>query len=149
MLVPEQLFSSPLIKDLKTQRLEIVNRQAIVTGIALADSSIATLYTVPEDRVGVVTGYGLHYEHGGSTVRIRGMVMYLVRDNSAFVVHGFQTGNDTPSTVVHYGTTCQTWVPPGFTIQLSTGLLIAGDPAMTLTYGINLLTFPRGNVSLG
>lgn len=150
MKVPEQLFASPLLKDLRTQRLEVIWRKTIITANNSTNVSSGTLYRTAEDRVGCVQSFGVNIIGNGAATQplslglicnINGLVMLAATTSyQQFVITAANNYVGTEN--------AETWLPPGTDISLqltlSPGSLL---PAFEFTLG--LLTFPRGNVSVG
>lgn len=149
MHFPEQLFSLPLLKDVRTQPIELVHRQTSVSVVA-GNSMVTTgLYTVPRDRILCLTNVGVlfsadaiggSFTGGGVFALIGGQNHYLLATgNSGVTLAAGQPG-------IMYGATGSIWVPPGTGIEIYCSVNTnANHNALVSFAGI---TFPRGSVSI-
>lgn len=154
MHIPEQLFSSPLLKDLATQRCEIVLRNVQRTGNLDVDLSI-DLYQVPQDRVAVVTGWGTTLTPNGSGAVILSTGLYAIpRDEPNttryYLDSGQARGNTLGTFHISGNGAAGIWCPPGSMIGVAQTIQpAAANIANAFAFYISLLTFPRGNVTVG
>jgi len=150
MHIPEQLFSLPLLKDVRTQPLELIVRRG-TTDVAAAQLFTQALYTVPKDRVFCVTSFAcqaLPDPLGGTptdlalTVNVDGVNTNYV---CATPTLGFALAAGQP---IHaLGMACSIWLPPGALV----GVALAFNALATHSWtpGLTGLCFPRGAISIG
>lgn len=146
MRIPEQLFSLPLLKDLRTQQIELVTRSVQVTGVAGVIAA-AEMYSIPSDRVGIVSTYGCVLNP--VVIELMNLVMLTYqRDSTTFRPHSIHRNPFGPSTQLQaLHADPEIWLPPGSTVNV-VAQLVAGDIGNLFTFELTLLTLPRGNVSL-
>lgn len=150
MHIPEQLFSLPLLKDVRTQPIELIIRR---TGPQVSAANLFTLlmYQVPKDRVFCVSSFAaacLPDPVGGTPVSVALTVDYDGLASTyvcAAPPSGFSLAAGQP---IHgFGAPCSIWVPPGANV----GLAVAFNTAAThsVTGGLSGICFPRGSVAVG
>jgi len=154
MHVPEQLFSLPLLKDVRTQPLEIVYRT--VTGGIVGGQFVTTgatpLYIVPSDRILVISSFAVECtpDLGGGWPICVGLVVALTGESGRTVMAaagaGANTGTNPNGVSQTYGATGSVWVPPNATLSASALFNVAGSHVCNFTFAG--LTIPRGSVSI-
>jgi len=149
MHVPEQLFSLPLLKDVRTQPLEIIQRTVTVTSAGLLNSSL--LYTVPKDRIFCLSGWGVGYAVvGGGGGMVSAWVALGIQGTVTHYLQGQSLGYNPTGALAsfqHLGASASIWVPPGSEVYLAQSNNSIDAP--NIFYTLNGLTFPRGSVSIG
>lgn len=146
MRIPEQLFSLPLLKDLRTQQIELVNRSVSVTGVAALVAG-ADMYTVPADRIALISTYGCVLSPVLNQLLNLVMLSYK-RDGVTFRPHSISREPFGPSTFLQaLHADPELWIPPGSVVSILSQTA-ASDVGNVFSFEVTLLTFPRGNVSL-
>lgn len=149
MHVPEQLFSLPLLKDVKTQPLELVFRRVESLAGGLLTSQV--LYTVPSDRVFCLTSWGVTYANDGlGGGMVAAWLAATINVSSIHYLDGKILGYNPTGAIVavhSLGSTGSIWIPPGAEVALASSNNCVGNP--NVFYAIAGLTFPRGAVSIG
>lgn len=149
MHIPEQLFSLPLLKDLRTQQIELIVRRGATT-VAASNLFTAALYTVPKDRVFCVSSFAcqaLPDAIGGTPVTLA-LTLDVDGVNTNYVcatpTTGFSLAAGQP--IQALGMACSIWCPPGSIV----GLALAFNTSATHSWtpGLTGLSFPRGAVAV-
>jgi hypothetical protein len=150
MHVPEQLFSLPLLKDVKTQPLEIVFRSVTVDTIAFAIAE-ADVFIVPNDRVFCLSAWGVKVTVDPLGGTLIGVTPVITFGNIQYWIGGMggtlgvtQAAGGPPQTGGGAGSI---WCPPGSTVQMRGNMNVAANHRFEMS--IAGLTFPRGSVSTG
>lgn len=154
MHVPEQLFSLPLLKDVKTQPLELVYRRAL--GTSLGGQIIQTptpIYQVPGDRILVITSFAVEVTpdlNGGWVFSVCALIgpdggtQYAAFPSAG---PGANSGTNPNGVAQTYGATGSVWVPPTATVS---GYCVLNVPGAHVGYFSMVgITIPRGSVSIG
>jgi len=149
MHIPEQLFSLPLLKDLRTQQLELIVRRGATTVLA-ASSFLELLFTVPGDRIFCVTSFAaavLTDPLGGVCVAV-GLQLDIGATSSMVCAApgtGFVAAAGQP---IHaFGTGCSIWCPPSSRVSVYVSLNTTATHSVTPS--LTGLSFPRGSVAIG
>lgn len=150
MHIPEQLFSLPLLKDVRTQPIELIIRRG-PTNVAVANLFTAALFTVPKDRVFCCTSFAaqaLPDAVGGTPVSCA-LTLDIDGLNNTYIAasppHGFALAAGQP--IQAMGTACSIWCPPGSIV----GVAVAFNTSAghSVTPGLTGLCFPRGSIAIG
>lgn len=150
MHAPEQLFALPLLKDVRTQPLEIVFRSVTVDtgGFSIAEADV---YQVPQDRVFCLAAWGVKFTPDGLGGTLIGCSPVVTFGNIQYWIGGM---GGTIGFTLAAGTGPQTgggsgsvWCPPGSTVQMRSN----ANNALNHRFEMSVagLTFPRGSVSVG
>lgn len=149
MIIPEGLFGLPLLKDIKTQQIELVLRRLTLDNFPGSEPN-QKVFTVPSDRVGVCFAWQARIEPGAAA-----QVLY------AYLATSFDVVTDVLSSATPIPSSFgpsplrqsasgggQFWLPPGADVRVGMELA-AGNIGHVYFFTAGILTFPRGNVSLG
>jgi len=146
MLIPEQLFRLPLLKDAATQQIELISRFVTVAG-----STVDTIiYAVPPDRVGVVAGLTFFDQLPATAFSYIRFASFTQPGNQYQDIASWS--NVSPPTTVSpwpsrsFNWSGQVWIGPGAAVSFD-GFALSGSIVGRAT--VHLLTMPRGNVTRG
>lgn len=149
MHIPEQLYSLPLLKDVKTQQIELVTRWRGPDATGGSPTYSQPLYQIPKDRVAIVTAWGLFVDPnaGGGYCTAAGPYWLSPAGQTAYL--GIQMGGfAVAGTTLHMiGGSCSIWLPPGGEV----GIISTYNPTAlshNVSASISLLTIPRGAIAL-
>jgi len=151
MHIPEQLFSLPLLKDVKTQPIELVFRTSGIVASGGAATFASALYTVPNDRVFCCTGWGVFCDPNavGGYMQTAGMAYQLPNGTTVYLQSrsiGFiLAGAPCPQHLL--GDACDIWLPPGGIASVLC-TFSGGGVTHNVTFSLTGVTFPRGSVAL-
>lgn len=144
MLIPDFLYRQPLSKDRATQQIEILSRSIQTTGSAGLVQS-RTIFTLPADRIGVLTMMSVSIVQGGGTdalVTMRGFASGV-----GFVASGSPQAPFTPPSTNIMSWTGQVWLPPSSLVIID-AIMSAMSVGAVLDFTAQAITFPRGNIAV-
>lgn len=151
MHIPEQLFSLPLLKDFRTQQLELVFRYNSATVVGSAFIQSPSLFIVPTDRVFCVTSWCANITPDTSGGFVTSAALYAtvpgLNNYGVLGVNGPGVNTGTNQLVQSYGSACSVWLPPGTIISVAATLNVAATHTGTFT--LTGISFPRGSVAVG
>lgn len=151
MHIPEQLFSLPMLKDVRTQSIELIVRRAFSASGGLAGWLSPILFTVPKDRIWICTSFSVEFSADAAGGTAAGVGLFLQQAGGAnqsvcaatgggYVLSAGQPAQD-------YGNSCSIWFPPGSecTIRMTSN----GAGNHSAFFNVSGLSIPRGSIAVG
>jgi hypothetical protein len=149
MHIPEQLFASPFLKDIRTQQIELVFRRAAVQ-LAAANTGNTAIYQVQRDRIFILTGLATSFAADAVGGTMTSCFAFITFEGGAqtFIAATNNSGVTLAAgqPAIAYAWSGSVWVPPGATMSVGvTANTVATHSADIWVSGI---TIPRGNVAI-
>lgn len=148
MIIPESLYGLPLLKDIRTQQIELVHRSAQADNIPGADLFMP-LYQVPADRLAIVFSWYVDVEPGAPASLLAGKLIAQM-NGIPFVLNACESLRSSlgpnPSFQTS-GNSGQFWAAPSSFLGVSF-LMQTGNVAHVYHSTLSAITIPRGNVAL-
>ena len=144
MLIPSQLYRQVLAKDRATQQIELVSRSVNVFTTAVLTQS-QQLFVMPLDRIGILSAAAVSLQQLVSTDNL--VSWRLAVGNQGILASGSpQTPFSAPS-INTLSWSGQLWLHPGSAVIIDATFSGIGAGA-ALSFAIQAVTFPRGNIAI-
>lgn len=148
--VPEILYSLPLLKDIRTQPIDLVFRRRLENTGGNSSIQITNLYRVPNDRIAILQSWGgqIFPDPAGGSPNDVGLFLRQAQGGDIFLDSsqpGFAWGIG--KTWGALGGSVNIWAPPGSEIGIFATFSVPGTHQVEGS--ISLISIPRGSVSLG
>lgn len=144
MIPPPICYSWPFPKDVSTQQLEIVWRQPTMTSDGFGLFPDTVVYTVPGDRVLLLTHLAaVYYPPGGTNARVDFWHCSGTSSITSDAIPMLDLGGGGVARYLPWNG--ELWIPPGRTVWMngSYGAAAAG----TFLGALHGILIPRGNVA--
>lgn len=144
MLIPDFLYRQPLAKDRATQQIELVSRNVTVfTTTALTQSQ--ALFTMPLDRIGILSAAAVSLQQLIATDNL--VSWRLAAGNQGILASGSPQTPFTAPSINTLSWSGQIWLNPGGSLVIDATFGSIGINAQ-LSFAIQCITFPRGNIAI-
>jgi hypothetical protein len=149
MHIPEQLFASPFLKDIRTQQIELVTRRAALALIA-TNTGNTSIYQVSRDRIFILTGLACSFAADGAGGTMTSCFAFITFEGGAqtFLAATNNSGVTLAAgqPAIAYAWSGSIWIPPAALV--SVGVTVNVSAGHSADIWISGITIPRGNVAV-
>lgn len=146
MKFPELLYTTPLAKELRVQRVEHARR--VVTAAPNPPNAFLNFGTTPADRFTVITDFGCRWLPETPATALRSLSIWMnpvgttqLQFSSGLPVDALGSGAQ-----FHVGSDCEVWIPPNYVFGIS-ATFTGSTGTHVLEGSMGYFSITRGNVT--